>query len=346
MADFVDKIVKDPKNPPATVILSGYLGASSEADHTRLYFDPSLSSYVDIPNADILHQQYAKSDDGLQASHVWIARSAQLIHGAPAPDKPKGTFLDGAIMRDHIAAAAGGGAGGGQAAWPLTMDPFQCPHTFVVCHHTQFSPTATAIPTHVICDLRTLTPACHHTLGIVCLPRTVADPGCLASANIACPSIGACPSIACGDPGQQAGTPQVAAAAFPPIQTPTLTPGGFVCPSFNCGGGHTLKEQAAIPTVLVGGLCPSFGCHPPGHHTMMAQMAIPTVLVGGICPSFGCHPPVHHTMMQQMAIPTLLAGGLCPTFAVHCGGGGGQHTMMQFMPNNPGYSTWYMCPPR
>ena len=304
MADFVDKIVKDPKNPPATMMLSGYLGASSEPDYTRLYFDPHLSSYVDIPNADILHQQDAKSDDGLQASHVWIARNAQLIHGAPAADKPKGTFLEGAIMRDHIAAAAGGGAGGGQAVWPLTMDPVQCPHTFVACHQAQFSPTPTAqmaIPTVLVGGL--------------------------------------CPSFGCHPGGHHTAMAQAA--------IPTVLVGGL-CPSFGChpGGHHTVMAQAAIPTVLVGGLCPSFGCHPPGHHTMMQQMAIPTVLVGGLCPSFGCHPPGHHTMMQQMAIPTLLVGGLCPTFAVGCGNNPGGHTMMQFLPNNPGHSTWYACPPQ
>ena len=53
-ADFVAKIVKDPKNPPATVMLTGFLGASSEPEHTRLYFDPHLSTYVEIPDDAIL----------------------------------------------------------------------------------------------------------------------------------------------------------------------------------------------------------------------------------------------------------------------------------------------------
>ena len=46
-----------PTNPPNTVMLSGYVGASSEDGHTRLYFDMELSSYVDIPNDAILHRE-------------------------------------------------------------------------------------------------------------------------------------------------------------------------------------------------------------------------------------------------------------------------------------------------
>ena len=130
MADFVDKIVKDPKNPPATVMLSGYLGSSSEAEHKRLYFDPHLSSYADIPNADILHQQDAKSDDGLQASYVWIKRNAQVIYGSPAADRPKATYLDGQITRDHMAGAGGTGAPQVHAMSTITSSGHLCPtHT-------------------------------------------------------------------------------------------------------------------------------------------------------------------------------------------------------------------------
>jgi hypothetical protein len=38
--DFISKIVKDPAQPPDVLLLTGYLGASSEPGYTRLYFDP------------------------------------------------------------------------------------------------------------------------------------------------------------------------------------------------------------------------------------------------------------------------------------------------------------------
>lgn len=37
---IVAKIVKDPSNPPDTLLLQGYLGELSEDGNTRLYLDP------------------------------------------------------------------------------------------------------------------------------------------------------------------------------------------------------------------------------------------------------------------------------------------------------------------
>jgi hypothetical protein len=110
-AGFIAKIVKDPNNPPDTVMLTGYLGASSEDGHTRLYFDPGLGSYVEIPDDAILHVEPV-AGDSLGASHVWIKRDAVLIHGAAGSQRPKGTFLEGQIMQQHLAAAAPAAAAG------------------------------------------------------------------------------------------------------------------------------------------------------------------------------------------------------------------------------------------
>src|SRR5262245_2376386 len=54
---FVGKVVKDPKKHVAALLLSGFLGPSSEKDHTRLYFDAQLSQYVEIPDQAILHSE-------------------------------------------------------------------------------------------------------------------------------------------------------------------------------------------------------------------------------------------------------------------------------------------------
>src|ERR1043166_7532483 len=105
-AGFVAKIVKDPKNPPDTGLLTGYLGASSEDGHTRLYFDPGLGSYVEIPNDAILHVEPVEHDS-LGASRVWIKRDAVLIYGPAGSQRPKGRFLEGPIMQANLGAAAG-----------------------------------------------------------------------------------------------------------------------------------------------------------------------------------------------------------------------------------------------
>ena len=87
-SDFVAKIVKDPKNPPDTLVLTGFLGASSEEAHTRLYFDPGLTNYVEIHNDAILHTEPA-GEDGLGAVYVWIKRDAVLTYGPAASQRAK-----------------------------------------------------------------------------------------------------------------------------------------------------------------------------------------------------------------------------------------------------------------
>ena len=54
--DFVSKVSKDPSKPADALLLSGFVGKSSEEGHTRLHFDPELKHFVDIPNDAILAQ--------------------------------------------------------------------------------------------------------------------------------------------------------------------------------------------------------------------------------------------------------------------------------------------------
>jgi hypothetical protein len=38
--NFTARVVRDPKDPPRTLLLAGYTAASSEDGHVRIYFDP------------------------------------------------------------------------------------------------------------------------------------------------------------------------------------------------------------------------------------------------------------------------------------------------------------------
>lgn len=100
--NFIAKIVKDPKQVPDTLLLSGYLGASSEDKHARLYFDAQLTSYVEIPDDGILHTQ-DYSEDPLGKSYVWIKKDAVLIHGKAGT---KAKFLEGPIVTEYMNVAA------------------------------------------------------------------------------------------------------------------------------------------------------------------------------------------------------------------------------------------------
>jgi hypothetical protein len=213
--DFVSKIVKDPKNPPNAVMLTGFVGTSSEKGHTRVYFDANLSSYVEIPNDAILHTQEVGAESSLGGTYVWVKRDAELIYGSAATARPKGKFLEGPIVQRHLQGALG--APGAAAAFPRSLacptGPWGCPGTVqlnclptrigcytapIVCHHpgTLVCPPTLAFACHslqYVCQLNTLV-GCVNTGQVDCntlLPRCVAS-------GAACPSLGCPPgSLAC-----------------------------------------------------------------------------------------------------------------------------------------------------
>lgn len=143
-ASFIDQIVKDPRNPPKMLLLTGYLGRSSEEGHTRLYLDPELSDYVEIPNDAILHAEPTGEESSLAGTYVWIARSAEVVHGQAGATRYKASFLEGRITQDYMNQAAGGGlgtagvGGAGGAGGAAAFAPYTIP--FPICNPTQFPP--------------------------------------------------------------------------------------------------------------------------------------------------------------------------------------------------------------
>src|SRR5438477_3809617 len=55
MSEFIANLVKDPKNPPEIVEITGFLGAAAEAGRTRIYLDTTLQNYVEVMEDKILH---------------------------------------------------------------------------------------------------------------------------------------------------------------------------------------------------------------------------------------------------------------------------------------------------
>ena len=76
---FIGRAVHDPANPQPLMRLTGYRGASSEAAHVRLYLDAEISSYIDIPEADVVYEQPVPTDtDPLGSVTLWVKRDAKL----------------------------------------------------------------------------------------------------------------------------------------------------------------------------------------------------------------------------------------------------------------------------
>jgi len=142
--EFTAKVVPDPKNPTDALLLTGFLGASSEGGQTRIYWDASLSSFVDVDTADILHTEpLPKAQSPLGGAYIWVKRSAEVSVGSAAGRSAKGKFFQGPLMTAYGGAFGGAatGAGGETAAGAAGL-----------------TPGAAALPKSVLCPTRLM---CH-----------------------------------------------------------------------------------------------------------------------------------------------------------------------------------------
>ncbi|HEY6341483.1 MAG TPA: hypothetical protein VIY49_08335 [Bryobacteraceae bacterium] len=221
--EFVAKVVPDPKKPGEALLLTGFLGASPDPKYTRIYWDPSLSSYADINSADIIHTEpLPKEQSPLGGAYVWVRRSAEVTMGSGGSQTAKGKFFEGPLMSAYgsmFSGAAGSGAGAGAAAILVTV---ACPTrggcATPWCPPTNF-PLPCGIQTAPIHGACTLGFDCNDTPG--CPVFTIA--GCFISAACPIASEGCPPLLRQGWAGGQA------AAAVAPQIIPSL-----VC-SYNAG---------------------------------------------------------------------------------------------------------------
>jgi hypothetical protein len=294
---FIAKVVSDPTKPPETLLIQGFLGASSEADHTRVYADVTLDSYVDVANADIIHMEpLPKEQSPMGGSYLWIKKSADVLPGSGEAERKGAKFLEGPI-------AAQAAAGGQQAApaAPITLP-------LVACHPT------------------ILVQACPSLLVHLCPP----------SANHLCPSIQIkcppTPQVVCPPTPLCPPTPHL---ICPPPRTPFCPVSPF-CPSVNviC---HTLTEPHCFVSGGPGcGVTPQQGgvgggegfaamAAPQVPPSILPQLACPTIPAA--CPSVAVCPtevPIHcptHVQCPSVAgfhCPSV-AGYQCPSVAgFHC----------------------------
>ena len=143
---FIRHIVTDPKNVPDVMLLTGYLGASSEDAHERLYLSPDLTNYVEIPNTAILHQApLPKEQDAHGGVTLWVKKDAALQYKMAPAAQALANYFAGAIQ----AAAQGAPGGAGAAAGPAP--PSECiaqPSIvhFIARQKSRLASTPTRIP--------------------------------------------------------------------------------------------------------------------------------------------------------------------------------------------------------
>ena len=103
---FVGDIVSDPNNVPEIILVYGYLGASSEADHERLYLGIDLANYVEIPSNAILHRLSAPQEqDPHGGVTLWIKKDAKLIYKMALAAQALAHYFTGQIQAGASASA-------------------------------------------------------------------------------------------------------------------------------------------------------------------------------------------------------------------------------------------------
>jgi hypothetical protein len=217
-ADFIRQIVSDPKNVPDVTLLSGYLGASSEEAHERLYLSPDLSNYVEIPKTAILYQApLPKEQDSHGGVTVWVKKDAALQYKMASAAQALANYFAGAIAAGAQAAAVPGDF------WHKSQP---CGMT-EVCGHFG-GPPPTPLCTDVGCPPPT--PGC--TVGPGC-PLTL--PACTLTQQHT-----RCPGVTCGIDCTLFCTPQC-----PPTHHATCnrTP----CPQVSCGIDCTVVGPGCTP---------------------------------------------------------------------------------------------------
>jgi len=278
--DLIAKLVKDPKAPPDALLLSGFLGASSEDDHTRLYLTATLDDYVEIPSDAILHtQEIPKDQSPLGGTLLWIKKDAELIHGKVGPNRTKAKFLEGRIQQEFVRAQAAVGIGV-DIPPSLPLGP-GCPTHFI-----QACPSLA----QGFCPPSQIPIGCptHHP------PCTIAGPGCPTLIHTVCTCVGpACPTHAApcthAGPGCPTLGPTIIQCCQPSLAAPCPSHPPIACPTNPIICTH-LSPQCR-PSLIVPG-CTHFGPECP-IHTIAPPCPLHTVAPpcpvgsGPFCGGFG-----------------------------------------------------------
>ena len=89
MDSLVEEVVADPDHPGRATMLQGLVGASCEDDCIRVYLDPSMSRFVDVPNDAVLAARRLSPEvSPLGGSILWVSDDSEVSFGGFEPTTP------------------------------------------------------------------------------------------------------------------------------------------------------------------------------------------------------------------------------------------------------------------
>jgi hypothetical protein len=329
--EWVRNVVGDPASGERPVLLAGYVGDAADDEHTRIYLDPSLSSYVDVRDADVLHHAPLEGDHApAGGSLVWVRGGA--LSGPPSAAAAGADFFTGPVLAQN---RQPGAATGPVQTTLLTLG---CPT------HQLWCPA----PTRLIGCTGYLGCGPQFTLGGPCGPGPVIPPeqaqlAAVGTAATTCTQVH-CPQPEIGPTGWQGcGQPQISLPGC--VHTGT-------CPIGQTGWLGCGQPQISLPGCVHTGTCPIgptgwLGCGQP-------QISLPGCVHTGTCP---IGPTGWQGCGQPQAAPgeaNATTGLGCPrtntcppTYTPGCGGGAQTIATGHYAPQCPTFGftcTYVNCP--
>jgi len=96
--DFIKKVRPSASGTDAIVYVQGYVGESPTRGSVRVYLDPSLNTFIDIPQKDIVHSIAADDDpNGLGGSKLWVKLPAVTNNASAGVE-----FTQGDLFNDYL----------------------------------------------------------------------------------------------------------------------------------------------------------------------------------------------------------------------------------------------------
>jgi hypothetical protein len=106
MNRLVEQVVRDPDNPPKTVVLLGFLGASSKNGFVRIYPDLDFRTYYELPATAVLFAKQPDPSHEEEPTTIIIDATANVSSVRVV----EASFLAGTIASGYVSTTKGNAA--------------------------------------------------------------------------------------------------------------------------------------------------------------------------------------------------------------------------------------------